>query len=65
MSGAGDFVSLRRQLYQAPVSNHLLESKIVSGFGNYMDGSPGGTVTRWPFLRKSDLSELQQTSYQR
>ena len=43
---------LRRQLYQAPVSKHLLASTIVSGFGNCIwDGSPGGTVTGWPFLQ--------------
>jgi hypothetical protein len=42
---------LMRELYQAPVSKHLLASTIVSGFGNCIwDGSPGGTVTRWPFL---------------
>jgi hypothetical protein len=35
--------SLRRQLYQAPVSKHFLASTIVSGFGDCMwDGSPGG-----------------------
>jgi hypothetical protein len=34
---------LRRQLYEAPVSKHLLASTIVSGFGDYIwDGSPGG-----------------------
>jgi hypothetical protein len=43
---------LRRQLYQAPVSKHLLASTIVSGFGNCIwDGSPCGTVTGWPFLQ--------------
>jgi hypothetical protein len=37
---------LRRQLYQAPISKHLLASTIVSGFGNCIqDGSPGRTVT--------------------
>ena len=36
---------LRRQLYQTPVSKHLLASTIVSGFGNYIwDGSPGRVV---------------------
>ena len=36
---------LRRQLYQAPVSKHLLASKIVSGFGDCIwDGSPVGAV---------------------
>jgi hypothetical protein len=35
--------SLRRQLYQAPVSKHLLASTIVSGFGGCLwDRSPGG-----------------------
>jgi hypothetical protein len=34
---------LRRQLYQAPVSKHLLASTTVSGFGDCVwDGSPGG-----------------------
>ena len=34
---------LRRQVYQAPVSQHLLASIIVSGFGNCtQDGLPGG-----------------------
>jgi hypothetical protein len=33
---------LRRQLYQVPVSKHLLASTIVSGFGDCIwDGSPG------------------------
>ena len=43
---------LRRQLYQAPVSKHLLASTIVSGFGDCIwDGSPGGAVSGWPFLQ--------------
>jgi hypothetical protein len=43
---------LRRQLYQAPVSKHLLASTIVSGFGNSIwDGSLGGTVSEWLFLQ--------------
>ena len=43
---------LGRQLYQAPVSKNFLNSEIVSGFGNCIwDGSPGGTVTGWPFLK--------------
>jgi hypothetical protein len=34
--------SLRRELYQAPVSKHLLVSTTVSGFGDCKwDGSPG------------------------
>jgi hypothetical protein len=38
--------SLRRQLYQAPVSKHLLACTIVSGFGDCIwDGSPGGPVS--------------------
>jgi hypothetical protein len=42
---------LRRQLYQVPVSKHFLASAIVSGFGVCIwDGSPGGTVSEWPFL---------------
>ena len=43
---------LRRLLYQASVSKHLLASTIVSGFGDCIwDGSPGGAVSRWPFLQ--------------
>jgi hypothetical protein len=38
---------LRRQLYQATVSNYLV-STIVSQFGIW-DGSPGGAVSGWPF----------------
>jgi hypothetical protein len=42
---------LRRQLYQAPVSKHLLASTIVSGFGDCIcNGSPAGAVSGWPFL---------------
>jgi hypothetical protein len=38
--------SLRRQLYQAPVSKHLLASTIVSRFGDCIwDGSPGKAVS--------------------
>ena len=37
---------LRRQLYEAPVSKHLLASTVVSRFGDCMwDGSPGGDVS--------------------
>jgi hypothetical protein len=37
---------LRRQLYQTPVSKHLLASTVVSGFGDcILDGSPGGAVS--------------------
>jgi hypothetical protein len=40
--------SLRRQLYQVPVSQFLLVSAIVSGFGGCLwDGSPGGAVSGW------------------
>jgi hypothetical protein len=43
---------LRRQLYQAPVSKHLLASTIVSGFGDCIcNGSPAGAVSGWPFLQ--------------
>ena len=42
---------LRRQLYQAPVSKHLLASTIVSEFVDYIwDGSPGGAVSGWSLL---------------
>ena len=44
--------TLRRQLYQAPVSKHFLASTIVSGFGNCIwDGSADGAVSGWLFLR--------------
>ena len=43
---------LRRQLYLALVSKHLLASTIVYGFGNYIwNGSPDGTVSGWPLLQ--------------
>jgi hypothetical protein len=36
---------IRRQVHQAPVSNHFQVSKIVSWFGGFIwDESPGGTV---------------------
>jgi hypothetical protein len=39
---------LRRELYQAPVSKHVLASTTVSGFGDYVwDRSPGKSVSRW------------------
>ena len=39
---------LRRQLYQAPVSKHLLASIVVSKFSDSVwDGSPGGAVFGW------------------
>ena len=48
---------LRRQLYQALVSKHLLASTIVSGFGVCMwDGSLGRAVSGWPFLQLHSLS---------
>ena len=43
---------LRRQLYKAPSIKHLLASTIVSEFGVCIwDGSPGGTISGWPFLQ--------------
>jgi hypothetical protein len=43
---------LRRQLYQAPVSKHLLASTIVSGFSDCIwDRYPGGAVSGWSFLQ--------------
>ena len=43
---------LRRQLYKAPVSKHLLASTIVSEFGNCIwDVSPGRAVSGWPSLQ--------------
>ena len=42
----------RKPLHQAPVSKLLLPSTIVSGFGGGIrDGTPGGAVSRWPFLQ--------------
>jgi hypothetical protein len=56
---------LRRQLYQASVSKHLLASTIVSGFGDCIwDGAPGGTISGWPFLqptRRPPTPELPGT----
>ena len=44
--------SLRRQLYQAPVSMHFLASTIVSAFGEGIwDRAPGGAVSVWPLLQ--------------
>jgi hypothetical protein len=44
--------SLRRQLYQAPVSKHFSVSAIVLRFGICIsDGAPGGAVSGWPFLQ--------------
>jgi hypothetical protein len=38
---------LSKQLYQAPVTKHLLASSIVSGFGDCIwDGSPRGSVSK-------------------
>jgi hypothetical protein len=43
---------LSKQLYQVPVSKHLLASTIVFGFGNFIwDGLPCGAVSGWPFLQ--------------
>jgi hypothetical protein len=43
---------LRRQLYQIPVSNHLLASTVVSEFSDCIsDASPGGAVSGWPLLQ--------------
>jgi hypothetical protein len=42
--------TLRRQLYQAPVSTHFLASTIVSAFDECIwDRFPGGAVSEWPF----------------
>ena len=52
---------LRRKLYQAQVSNHLLEYTILSGFGVCLwDGSPGGAVSGWSSLQ-SLLQNLSVT----
>jgi hypothetical protein len=51
---------LRRQLYQAPVSKHLLASTIVSGFGGCIwDGSPGRAVSRCHSFSLYPWKELQ------
>jgi hypothetical protein len=43
---------LRRELYQAPVSKHLLASTILSGFGDCRrDGSPNESVSGRSFLQ--------------
>ena len=43
---------LRRQVYQAPVSKHLLASTIESQFGDSIwNRSPDGTVSGWFFLQ--------------
>jgi hypothetical protein len=40
---------LRRQLYQAPVSKHLLASTIVSGFSDCIwDGFTSWAISVWP-----------------
>jgi hypothetical protein len=45
-------VPLQRELYQAPVSKHLLASTTVSGFGDCKwDGNPGESVSRWSFIQ--------------
>jgi hypothetical protein len=38
---------LRRQLYQAPVSKHLLASMIVSWFGDWIPPPPGEGGSLW------------------
>jgi len=47
--------SLRRQLYQTPVTMHFLASSILSRFCGYIyyiwAGSPGGAGSEWPFLQ--------------
>ena len=48
--------TLRRQLYQTPVSKHFLASLIVPGFGNYMEW-----ITRWGSLWMSFPSALLHT----
>jgi hypothetical protein len=51
--------SLRRQLYQAPVTKHFLASEVVSGFGVCMwNGSPGGAISGWSFLQSVPLFVL-------
>jgi hypothetical protein len=43
---------LRRQAYQGSISKHFMASTITSWFGGCKwDGSPGGTVSGWPFLQ--------------
>ena len=44
--------TLRRQLYQGPISKHFLASSTGSGFGVYIwDLSPGGALSGRPFLQ--------------
>jgi hypothetical protein len=43
---------LRRYLYQASISKHLLASTMESRFGVCIrDGSPGAAVSGWPILK--------------
>ena len=43
---------LRRQPYQASISKHFPASTIALRFGGCIwDGSPGGSVSGWPFLQ--------------
>jgi hypothetical protein len=43
---------VREQPYQASISRHYLASTIASWFGDcILNGSPGGTVSGWPFLQ--------------
>jgi hypothetical protein len=43
---------LMRQLYQAPISKHLVAYTTVSGFGDCIwNGSPGGEVSEYSFLQ--------------
>jgi hypothetical protein len=44
--------AFRKQLYQNPVSRHVLASAIVSGHGGCLwDSSPSGAVSVWSFLQ--------------
>ena len=43
---------LSRQPYQASISKHFPASAVESRFGNCIwDASPGGAISRWPFLQ--------------
>jgi hypothetical protein len=50
---------LRRELYQTPVSKHVLAATIMSGFGDCIwDGSLGGAVSGWSFILVSVTSSM-------
>jgi hypothetical protein len=56
--------SLRRQLYQTPVSKLLFASTMVSGFGDCLrNWSPGGAVSGWSFLQSLLNAPVKSLNY--